>query len=274
MFTVWVVCLFIGWAVCLQFELFSLSCLFVYRMSSFQCSVWEHIKSQVSFYRLRHFPPSISCRTVHAVQNVHRSCMPPSIISQAGYLCFFLIFSWDFFLKALPWFFRTHDCTWSNLSRCFIPFRCRIRNLFKWAPFSFFMHKPVRIRRSSHDLGWQSSHSVDLAGWQAKKAFIEIWMTWRNAHTPHSLFLCTSWYTRVIETFLFEFFFFFLENEERRMPHFKCFPCLAEGVSPTSDGAGGGGGVATLIAGLGGPNPWQQSGCEITKGSRTHWSRA
>ena len=27
---------------------------------------------------------------------------------------------------------------------------------------------PVRIRHSSHDFGWQSSHSVDLAGWQAK----------------------------------------------------------------------------------------------------------
>ena len=49
---------------------------------------------------------------------------------------------------------------------------------------------------------------------------------------------------------------------------------IAEGVSPTSDGAGGGGGVATLIAGLARPNPWQQYGCEFTKGSRTHWSRA
>ena len=28
---------------------------------------------------------------------------------------------------------------------------------------------------SSHDFGWQSSHSVDLAGWQAKMASIEIW---------------------------------------------------------------------------------------------------
>ena len=46
--------------------------------------------------------------------------------------------------------------------------------------------------------------------------------------------------------------------------------CLAEGVSPTSDGAGGGGGVATLIAGLARPNPWQQYGCGFTKGSRTH----
>ena len=35
---------------------------------------------------------------------------------------------------------------------------------------------PVRIRHSSHDFGWQSSHSVDLAGWQAKMASIEIWM--------------------------------------------------------------------------------------------------
>ena len=32
---------------------------------------------------------------------------------------------------------------------------------------------PVRILHSSHDSGWQSSHSVDLAGWQAKMASIE-----------------------------------------------------------------------------------------------------
>ena len=43
---------------------------------------------------------------------------------------------------------------------------------------------PVRIRHSSHDFGWQSSHSVDLAGWQAKMASIEIWIQWRNAHKP------------------------------------------------------------------------------------------
>ena len=35
---------------------------------------------------------------------------------------------------------------------------------------------PVRIRHSSHNFGWQSSHSVDLAGWQAKMASIEIWI--------------------------------------------------------------------------------------------------
>ena len=44
---------------------------------------------------------------------------------------------------------------------------------------------PVRIRHSSHDFGWQSSHSVDLAGWQAKMASIEIWIPWRNAHKAH-----------------------------------------------------------------------------------------
>ena len=44
---------------------------------------------------------------------------------------------------------------------------------------------PVRIRHSSHDFGWQSSHSVDLAGWQAKMASIEMWIQWRNAHKPH-----------------------------------------------------------------------------------------
>ena len=35
---------------------------------------------------------------------------------------------------------------------------------------------PVRIRHRSHDFGWQSSHSVDRAGWQAKMASIEIWI--------------------------------------------------------------------------------------------------
>ena len=44
---------------------------------------------------------------------------------------------------------------------------------------------PVRIRHSSHVFGWQSSHFVDLAGWQAKMASIEIWIPWRNAHKPH-----------------------------------------------------------------------------------------
>ena len=43
---------------------------------------------------------------------------------------------------------------------------------------------PVRIRHSSHDFGWQSSHSVDRAGWQAKMDSIEIWMPWRDAHWP------------------------------------------------------------------------------------------
>ena len=33
---------------------------------------------------------------------------------------------------------------------------------------------PVRIRHSSHGFGWQSSHSVDLAGWQAEMASIAV----------------------------------------------------------------------------------------------------
>ena len=38
--------------------------------------------------------------------------------------------------------------------------------------------RPVRIRHNSHDIGWQSSHSVELAGLtlQAKIASIEIWI--------------------------------------------------------------------------------------------------
>ena len=33
--------------------------------------------------------------------------------------------------------------------------------------------------------GWQSSHSVELAGWPAKMASIEIWLPWCNAHKSH-----------------------------------------------------------------------------------------
>ena len=39
--------------------------------------------------------------------------------------------------------------------------------------------------------------------------------------------------------------------------------CLAEGASPTADGAECGGGVATLITGSDRPNPWQQYGCNF-----------
>ena len=42
--------------------------------------------------------------------------------------------------------------------------------------------------------------------------------------------------------------------------------CLAEGASLTADGAGGGGGVATLIAGLARPNPRQRYGCNFHQG--------
>ena len=46
---------------------------------------------------------------------------------------------------------------------------------------------PVRIRHSSHDFGWQSSHSVDLAGWLAKMACIESWIPRRDAHKPRAI---------------------------------------------------------------------------------------
>ena len=46
---------------------------------------------------------------------------------------------------------------------------------------------PAWIRHCSHNFGWQSSHSVDLAGWHAKMASIEIWIPWRNVRKPHSL---------------------------------------------------------------------------------------
>ena len=46
---------------------------------------------------------------------------------------------------------------------------------------------PVRVRHSSHHFATQPSHSVDLAGWQAKMASIEIWIPWcnTNVHRPH-----------------------------------------------------------------------------------------
>ena len=53
---------------------------------------------------------------------------------------------------------------------------------------------PVRIPHSSHDFGWQSSHSVDLAGWQGKMTSIEIWIPWRNAHKPHHPNLILEWF--------------------------------------------------------------------------------
>ena len=44
---------------------------------------------------------------------------------------------------------------------------------------------PGWIRHSSHHFATRSSHSVDLAGCQAKMASIEIWIPWRNAHKPY-----------------------------------------------------------------------------------------
>ena len=56
-----------------------------------------------------------------------------------------------------------------------------------WSISGWHLMGPVRIRHSSHDFGWQSSHSVDLAGWQAKMASIEIWIPWCSAHKAHLL---------------------------------------------------------------------------------------
>ena len=67
--------------------------------------------------------------------------------------------------------------------------------------FSAGLMGPVRIRHSSHNFGWQSSHSVDLAGWQAKMASIEIWIPWRNAHKPH----LDLPFARVFSSFLVSF---------------------------------------------------------------------
>ena len=45
--------------------------------------------------------------------------------------------------------------------------------------------RPVRIRHSIWEIVTQPSHSVDTAGWQAKMAFIELWIQRRNTHGPH-----------------------------------------------------------------------------------------
>ena len=62
---------------------------------------------------------------------------------------------------------------------------------------------PVRIRHTSHDFGWQSSHSVDLAGRQAKMASIEFWIPWRNAHKPYYVMVFQSLVT-ILPRFYFE----------------------------------------------------------------------
>ena len=46
--------------------------------------------------------------------------------------------------------------------------------------------RPVRIRHRSHDFATQCSHFVDIAGWLAEMAPIELWIQWRNAHSPYS----------------------------------------------------------------------------------------
>ena len=53
----------------------------------------------------------------------------------------------------------------------------------------FFWIGPVCVRHRAHLFAIQSSHSMDLAGWQAKMASIGVCIPWRNAHKPHS---CTS----------------------------------------------------------------------------------
>ena len=50
--------------------------------------------------------------------------------------------------------------------------------------------------------------------------------------------------------------------------------CLEEGASPTADGAGGRGAVATLIAGSAHPNPWQKYGCNLHQGGLAKLSLA
>ena len=76
---------------------------------------------------------------------------------------------------------------------------------------------PVPIRHSSHHFGWQSSHSVDLAGCQAKMASIEIWIPWRDAHKPHYPVFC-SLNESDERTFFFEEFFSF----PNCVFHFQC----------------------------------------------------
>ena len=41
---------------------------------------------------------------------------------------------------------------------------------------------PARIRHHSHHFATASRHSVGRAVWQAKMAFIEVWIPCRNAH--------------------------------------------------------------------------------------------
>ena len=72
-----------------------------------------------------------------------------------------------------PQFYRISHTLWSDHA-------IRLHKTIKWLPAGHAVNSvvnhwmgPVRIRHSSHDFGWQSSHSVDLTGWQAKMASIE-----------------------------------------------------------------------------------------------------
>ena len=66
--------------------------------------------------------------------------------------------------------------------------------------------EPVRISHISHDFGWQSSHSVDLAGWQAKMAVIEIWKPWRDVQELHQSKVTKKACPKVIFVFTFQTF--------------------------------------------------------------------
>ena len=94
----------------------------------------------------------------------------------------------------VDWWDRRNVALFHAIEKCYFIFVLylhtsfvRVKHLAMQTCFSHLPDTmgPVGIRHSSHDFQWQSSHSVDLAGWQAKMASIEIWILWRNAHKPH-----------------------------------------------------------------------------------------
>ena len=64
----------------------------------------------------------------------------------------------------------------SSGSACFF-FHCRTR-IYEWGLCEYVIVHTILG-------GSPVSHSVDLAGWQAEMASIEIWITWLKAHKPH-----------------------------------------------------------------------------------------
>ena len=78
--------------------------------------------------------------------------------------------------------------------------RCKFTKISSYEPEKLGFTKISCLRKfivysRSHEIATQSSHSVDLAGWQAKMASIEIWIPWGNVHKPHHVSECIPYHS-------------------------------------------------------------------------------